>query len=185
MNLRSVDQRYLGKAGVDLTHRTNLCPSRTQSLSLHERLLMLMIVSLYNVLIPSFYISVLESNSPKSIQSQSCRPHFQPCSLQPQHSQIKISPSLAGKVYIVTGAASGVGYELAKMLYAAGGTVYIAARSTSRCEGAIERYQVPDKGMEDFGKTGKHGGRSCRLGDCEGSREWVSATGVEVGCLGT
>ncbi|KAG0646559.1 Short-chain dehydrogenase reductase [Hyphodiscus hymeniophilus] len=47
--------------------------------------------------------------------------------------------SLAGKVFIVTGAASGVGFELAKILYGAGGTVYIAARSTSRCEGAIQK----------------------------------------------
>ncbi|KAH7310354.1 putative short-chain dehydrogenase [Rhexocercosporidium sp. MPI-PUGE-AT-0058] len=48
-------------------------------------------------------------------------------------------PSLAGKVYIVTGAASGVGYELTKFLYAAGGTVYIAARSIARCDGAIQK----------------------------------------------
>ncbi|TVY81347.1 putative oxidoreductase [Lachnellula suecica] len=50
-------------------------------------------------------------------------------------------PSLAGKVYIVTGAASGVGYQLAKILYKAGGTVYIAARSASRCSGAIIKLQ--------------------------------------------
>jgi retinol dehydrogenase-12 len=47
--------------------------------------------------------------------------------------------SQKGKVIIVTGAASGVGFELAKILYLAGGTVYIAARSTSRCEGAISK----------------------------------------------
>ena len=46
-------------------------------------------------------------------------------------------PSLAGKVFIISGAASGVGFELAKMLYFAGGTVYVIARSVSRCEGAI------------------------------------------------
>lgn len=51
-------------------------------------------------------------------------------------------PSLTGKVYIVTGAASGVGFELAKMLYAAGGTVYIAARSVARCAGAIEKLKT-------------------------------------------
>lgn len=48
-------------------------------------------------------------------------------------------PSLLGKVYIVTGAASGVGFELAKILYLAGGSVYIAARSSSRCSDAIAR----------------------------------------------
>jgi retinol dehydrogenase-12 len=47
--------------------------------------------------------------------------------------------SLVGKVFIITGAASGVGFNLAKIIYFAGGTVYIAARSTSRCESAIER----------------------------------------------
>jgi len=51
-------------------------------------------------------------------------------------------PSLAGKVYIVTGAASGVGFELAKILYAAGGTVYIGARSVSRCTGAVEKIKA-------------------------------------------
>jgi len=51
-------------------------------------------------------------------------------------------PSLAGKVYIITGAASGVGFALAKILYAAEGTVYIAARSTSRCEGAISKIKA-------------------------------------------
>jgi retinol dehydrogenase-12 len=48
-------------------------------------------------------------------------------------------PSLAGKLFIITGAASGVGFELAKILYAAGGSVYVGARSTSRCSDAIEK----------------------------------------------
>ena len=48
-------------------------------------------------------------------------------------------PSLTGKVYIITGAASGVGFELAKILYLKGGTVYIAARSAARCSGAIKQ----------------------------------------------
>lgn len=51
-------------------------------------------------------------------------------------------PSLEGKVYIVTGAASGVGFELSKILYAAGGAVYIAARSVSRCAGAVEKIRA-------------------------------------------
>lgn len=57
-------------------------------------------------------------------------------------------PSLKGKVYIVTGGASGVGYELAKILYVAGGTVYIAARSTPRCEGAIEKIKLETRASE-------------------------------------
>lgn len=48
-------------------------------------------------------------------------------------------PYLAGRVYIVTGAASGVGYQLIKILYLKGATVYIAARSQARCDGAIEQ----------------------------------------------
>jgi retinol dehydrogenase-12 len=63
-------------------------------------------------------------------------------------------PSLTGKVYIITGAASGVGFELAKILYTAGGTVYIAARSTARCDGAIEKIksQVRGDGKRKMGK---------------------------------
>jgi len=44
---------------------------------------------------------------------------------------------LSGKVIIVTGAASGVGFELAKILYSKNCTVYIGARSQSRANGAI------------------------------------------------
>jgi retinol dehydrogenase-12 len=59
---------------------------------------------------------------------------------------------LSGKVYIVTGAASGVGFELAKILYVAGGTVHIAARSRSRCEGAIEKIKTQTGGRNSAGK---------------------------------
>ncbi|KAH6705287.1 putative short-chain dehydrogenase [Leptodontidium sp. 2 PMI_412] len=61
-------------------------------------------------------------------------------------------PSLTGKVYIVTGAASGVGFELAKILYLAGGTVYIAARSTTRCEGAIDKIKTQTSDVKSSGK---------------------------------
>ena len=50
----------------------------------------------------------------------------------------KTLPSLAGKVFIVTGGNAGVGFELVKILYAAGGSVYIAARSPSRIDAAIQ-----------------------------------------------
>jgi len=39
---------------------------------------------------------------------------------------------------LITGAASGVGFELAKLLYGKDATVYVIARSASRAEGAIE-----------------------------------------------
>jgi retinol dehydrogenase 12 len=61
-------------------------------------------------------------------------------------------PSLGGKVYIITGAASGLGFELAKILYVAGGTVYIVARSASRCEGAIENIKAQTAGRRTEGK---------------------------------
>jgi NADP-dependent 3-hydroxy acid dehydrogenase YdfG len=53
--------------------------------------------------------------------------------------------SQSEKVFIITGAALGVGYELAKLLYAKAGTVYIAARSMKRAMDTIERLkaQVP------------------------------------------
>ncbi|KAE9376138.1 putative short-chain dehydrogenase [Stipitochalara longipes BDJ] len=60
--------------------------------------------------------------------------------------------SLAGKVFIVSGAASGLGYELAKILYVAGGTVYIAARSASRCEGAMEKIKAETSERKSEGK---------------------------------
>lgn len=51
-----------------------------------------------------------------------------------------------GKVFIVTGGASGIGYQLATMLYRAGGKVYIAGRSEAKAQEAIKqiRSSVPD-----------------------------------------
>lgn len=69
--------------------------------------------------------------------------------------------SLTGKVFIVTGAASGVGYELAKILYTAGGSVYIGARSSTRCLDAIENIKaaVAAEGAgRDNGKKGNRAG---------------------------
>jgi retinol dehydrogenase 12 len=51
-------------------------------------------------------------------------------------------PSQYGKVFIITGAASGVGFELAKMLYAKDGTVFIAARTNKRATDAISRIKT-------------------------------------------
>ncbi|KAH8885861.1 putative short-chain dehydrogenase [Thozetella sp. PMI_491] len=61
-------------------------------------------------------------------------------------------PDLAGRVFIITGAASGVGFELAKMLYVAGGTVYIAARSTSRYEAATDKIKAQTGGKKTEGR---------------------------------
>ncbi|KAJ5595248.1 steroid dehydrogenase [Penicillium hispanicum] len=46
-------------------------------------------------------------------------------------------PSQKGKVFIVTGGYSGVGLELCKILYRAGGKVYLAGRSEEKAVGAI------------------------------------------------
>ena len=47
-------------------------------------------------------------------------------------------PRQDGKVFVVTGGASGVGFFLAKILYQAGGKVYIAGRSEPKASQAIE-----------------------------------------------
>lgn len=39
-------------------------------------------------------------------------------------------PSQRGKVFIVTGGTSGIGFELCRILYRAGGKVYLAIRSS-------------------------------------------------------
>lgn len=52
------------------------------------------------------------------------------------------TPSLAGKVFIVTGGNSGVGYELAKILYSKGGNVYLAGRTASKVAKAIEEIKA-------------------------------------------
>jgi retinol dehydrogenase-12 len=46
-------------------------------------------------------------------------------------------PSLAGKVYIVTGSSAGVGRELARLLYSLNATIYIGARSPEKANAAI------------------------------------------------
>lgn len=80
-------------------------------------------------------------------------------------------PSLAGKIFIVTGAASGVGYELAKILYLAGGTVYIAARSEARCQGAIEKLHAELRSTSES----KHGSLKIMVMDLGDLRSVKSA----------
>lgn len=58
-------------------------------------------------------------------------------------------PSQTGKVFIVTGGSNGLGYELSRQLYGAGGKVYIMTRSKDRTEVAISNikahYEVEKK----------------------------------------
>ncbi|KAF2488864.1 short-chain dehydrogenase [Lophium mytilinum] len=51
-------------------------------------------------------------------------------------------PDQTGKVVLVTGAASGVGLELAKILYSRNATVYIGARSSSRVQTGVQAIQA-------------------------------------------
>ena len=47
-------------------------------------------------------------------------------------------PSQEGKVFIVTGGESGIGFELSKIIYHAGGKVYIAGRSKAKALESIK-----------------------------------------------
>jgi len=55
-------------------------------------------------------------------------------------------PSQKGKVFIVTGGYSGVGYHLSSILFHAGGKVYLAGRSEAKARQSIEEIKasVPD-----------------------------------------
>ncbi|KAI0847007.1 hypothetical protein F5Y00DRAFT_271474 [Daldinia vernicosa] len=50
--------------------------------------------------------------------------------------------SQAGKVFIVTGGSSGIGYETSRILYGAGGKVYMLTRSKDNAEEAITRIKT-------------------------------------------
>nr|POE90119.1 putative oxidoreductase [Quercus suber] len=50
-------------------------------------------------------------------------------------------PSQRGKVFIVTGGASGVGYAICSILFQAGAKVYMAGRSASNAQTAISRIE--------------------------------------------
>lgn len=61
-------------------------------------------------------------------------------------------PNQTGKVFIVTGGSNGLGYELSRQLYGAGGKVYILTRSKDRTDTAIARikahYEAEDAGKQ-------------------------------------
>lgn len=61
-------------------------------------------------------------------------------------------PSQAGKVFIVTGGSSGLGYELSRILYGAGGKVYILTRSKEHADDAVARIQAFYEGRDDLAK---------------------------------
>ncbi|KAF2737721.1 short-chain dehydrogenase [Polyplosphaeria fusca] len=62
-------------------------------------------------------------------------------------------PDQTGKVHIITGGYTGIGFELAKMLYSRNSTVYLAGRSPSKGSAAINTLntEFPDsKGRVEF-----------------------------------
>ncbi|KAI8945707.1 short-chain dehydrogenase [Xylaria longipes] len=61
-------------------------------------------------------------------------------------------PSLDGKVFLITGGASGIGYELAKMIYQKNGRVYIAGRSELKAQKAITEIQQTMPASEAGGR---------------------------------
>ncbi|KAK7919993.1 hypothetical protein PG985_008015 [Apiospora marii] len=60
--------------------------------------------------------------------------------------------SQEGRVFLVTGGYSGIGFELVKVLYQKKGRVYIAGRSKSKAQQAIKDIQdtIPDGGSLEF-----------------------------------
>ncbi len=59
----------------------------------------------------------------------------------PQFTEANL-PSQKGKVFIVTGGNSGVGFELVKILYRSGAKIYIAGRSEQRVTDAIRKIET-------------------------------------------
>ncbi|KAI1748157.1 hypothetical protein F4782DRAFT_385219 [Xylaria castorea] len=58
-----------------------------------------------------------------------------------------------GRVFIVTGGNAGIGFELCKILFTSGATIYMASRSKERAEEAIKSIEATVKeGTKDRGK---------------------------------
>ncbi|KAI1867193.1 uncharacterized protein JN550_007245 [Neoarthrinium moseri] len=57
-------------------------------------------------------------------------------------------PSQAGRVFIVTGRSSGLGYELSRIFYGLGGKVYILTRSKGRAEEAMAKIRAHNSNTE-------------------------------------
>lgn len=61
-------------------------------------------------------------------------------------------PSQAGKVFVVTGANTGIGLELARILYSKSGTVYLTGRSEKKITSAIEQIETDVKNTSTAGR---------------------------------
>ncbi|CAJ2505082.1 Uu.00g124760.m01.CDS01 [Anthostomella pinea] len=70
---------------------------------------------------------------------------------KPRYTIEDIPVSLQGKVYIVTGANSGMGKELAQVLYAKGAKVYVACRSEEKASQAINEIKQAEQKQSSKG----------------------------------
>ncbi|RFU31686.1 hypothetical protein B7463_g4641, partial [Scytalidium lignicola] len=68
---------------------------------------------------------------------------------------VKDMPDQSGRVFIVTGGASGCGYETAKILYNLNGRVYIAGRSIANGKAAMEKIKSSSPPAEQKVRSGK------------------------------
>lgn len=71
---------------------------------------------------------------------------------KPLYTTESMPKSLVGKVYIVTGANSGMGKELARVLYAKGAKVYVACRSEGKGSQAIADIKKAEQKQDSKGK---------------------------------
>lgn len=76
-------------------------------------------------------------------------------------------PDLAGKVVILTGANTGIGFESARHLLKAGAKVYTLSRTPSKGEEAVEK-------LNDFGYKGQAIYQQCDLADLASVRKCAS-----------
>ena len=86
----------------------------------------------------SYYDTPNLSHSPEDIMSLGRlwkQSYFIPTPLLTE----KNLPDQKGRVFIVTGGYAGCGFELSKILYQRNGTVYVAGRSKSKAETAVQR----------------------------------------------
>ncbi|KAI1760086.1 NAD(P)-binding protein [Hypoxylon sp. FL1150] len=77
--------------------------------------------------------------------------------------------SQVGRVFMVTGGNAGIGYELCRILYGTGATVYMATRSKERAEAAIQ--SIKSSYEESVVTTGQLNFLHLDLGDLDSVRD--------------